>query len=138
MFKFVVLTVLLALSGADAFWRCCANQPGAVCPTNIVSPACSGARCVVTRGEQLVADATFTPVRAHNRLDVEVTATALGITVPLPVPPPSDNACNDMYRGGVFVGCPTVPNVEHVWRINYQVPTTIPAFNTAVVRCEYL
>ncbi|XP_070508416.1 uncharacterized protein [Chironomus tepperi] len=134
MFKFVALTVLLAISGANAFFACCSDQPNAVCPRTVTSPSCSGTRCTVSRGEILQADAFFTPVRAHARLDVETTAYVLGVGVNLPVPEPDNNACNSMFRNGVNVGCPTVPNVEHLWRLNYQIPTTIPAFNNARVR----
>jgi ML domain len=137
MFKFVALTVLLALSGANAFFSRCADHPNAVFPRDIQSPSCTADRCTVARGETLRADAFFTPVRAHNRLDVVVTAYVLGVGVNLPVPPPSDNACNSMFRGGVLVGCPTVPGVEHMWRIDYVIPSTIPAFPNARVRCKY-
>lgn len=137
MFKIIVFSVLFVFTGAQAsFHACCTDLPNAVCPSRVTSPSCSGTRCTVTRGQQLEAEAHFTPVRAHSRLDVVVTAYALGVGVNLPVPEPDDNACNNMYRGGVNVGCPTVPNVEHMWKLNYQIPTTIPAFANARVRCE--
>lgn len=134
MFKLVALTVLLAIAGTDAFWNCCANQPNAVCPRSVVSPACSGDICTVTRGEQLTANAFFTPVRAHSELRVTVTTTIAGITVTLPTD--LDDACTSMFRGGVSVGCPTVPNTEHEWRIIDNISESTPALTSAVIRCE--
>ncbi|KAG5673378.1 hypothetical protein PVAND_003434 [Polypedilum vanderplanki] len=136
MFKFVIFGILLVLSSANAFWTRCADHPNAVAPDHITSPACTPERCTATRGEVLTADVLLTPIRAHNRLDVRVTAFVLGVGVPLPLEPPYDNACNHMYRNNVFVGCPTVPNVQHLWRINMLLSPNYPALNNARVRFE--
>lgn len=135
MFKFLLLAVL-AVASADAFWTACAGVGNA--PTSIVSPSCSGNLCTVQRGETLVADATHTFTAAHSRLDVRVTAFILGIPVNLPQSPPDDDACNSMYRGGTLVGCPTVPNTVHVWRINFFIPTSYPTFSNTRVRCKFI
>ncbi|XP_070508064.1 uncharacterized protein [Chironomus tepperi] len=136
MFKFIVLAVL-AVASVDAFWSPCSDHAGNA-PSSIVSASCSGNLCTVQRGETLIADATHTFTAAHSRLDVRVTAFILGIPVNLPQSPPDDDACNSMYRGGSLVGCPTVPNAVHVWRINFFIPTTYPTFSNTRVRFELL
>lgn len=80
MFKFLVFTLFVV--GTNAFWRSC-NIPGVITPDRVESPFCSGDRCIVTRGDTLVADAWVTPIRAHQRLDV--TATAFAGPIGLPV-----------------------------------------------------
>lgn len=72
MLKFVVLVLLVASANAS-FWRSC-NIAGVITPDRIESPFCGGDRCVVNRGDTLLADAWITPVRAHARLDLTVTA----------------------------------------------------------------
>ncbi|KAG5669276.1 hypothetical protein PVAND_017166 [Polypedilum vanderplanki] len=137
MLKVIFLTVLLAACSVNAqqsFWSICTDLPNALAPRQIISPACPpGAdRCTATRGEALEADVYFTPVRAHNYMHVTVTAFILGIGIDLA--PDDDNACNDLFRNGVQVSCPTVPNVEHVWSIRIFVSRLYPAFNNARVR----
>lgn len=133
MYKFLLLTIL-TITSANAFWFPCADRPGAVSPNRVESPFCSGDLCMITRGESLLADVFTYFHGAHQRLDVRVTAFILGVGVNLPLTPPFDDACNFMFRGGVFVGCPTIPgNVEHLWRIEFPIPATFPAFtNTRI------
>lgn len=136
MYKILLLTVL-TFASANAFWSACTDRPGAVAPNNVVSPSCSGDLCTIQRGESLLADVFTFFNAAHQRLDVRVTAYILGIGVNLPLDPPFDDACNFIYRGGVLVGCPTVPgNVEHVWRIDFPVPTAFPTFSNTRIRCK--
>lgn len=65
----------LAVSVNGNFWRSC-NLANVVTPDHIVSPVCApgAARCQVSRGQAVDADAFFTPVHAHNRLDATATA----------------------------------------------------------------
>ena len=83
MLKFIALAVIVALSGAEAFWSACPGFNG-VTPRQITSASCSGNLCTVTRGEPLVADAFLTFNQAHQALNVRVTAYILGIGVNLP------------------------------------------------------
>jgi hypothetical protein len=135
MFKFIALTVLFALSGTDAFFKCCSNQPNAVCPTAVTSPSCSGLRCTLSLGQQLTADVTFTPVKVHQRLDVSASTTALGVTVP--ITPPQVDACTTLFLDGKFAGCPTTPNVPYVWKIVYLVPNEVTAVLSANIQCKF-
>lgn len=136
MYK-VIVVALLAVSSASAFHSACTNLPNAIRPSDIQSSACSGSQCIVTRGETLIADATIAFTKTHSRLDVRVTAYILGIPVNLPQSPPDDNACNSMFVGGTNVGCPTRPGQSHVWRINFSVPASYPAFSNTRVRCKF-
>ena len=81
MFKLLLVVLLVATANAS-FWRSC-NIAGVVTPDRIESPFCSGDRCVVTRGDTLLADGWFTPVRAHSRLDLTVTAFVGPIGLPV-------------------------------------------------------
>jgi hypothetical protein len=71
MFKFIAFALLV--TGTQAFWTGC-NLPGVLTPDSIVSPACSGDRCTVVRGETLFADVFFTPTAAHTELIATATA----------------------------------------------------------------
>ena len=137
MYKIIVLAVL-AFASADAFWSACTDQPNALAPTRVESASCSGSLCTVIRGEPLIADVFATYTTVHNRLDVRVTAFVLGVPINLPQEPPYDDACNFMYRGGVLVGCPTVPGQEHVWRINLLISENYPPFQNSRVRCKFI
>jgi hypothetical protein len=138
MFKLVALTVLLALSGANAFWTACPGVPaGVIAPRQITSPSCSGATCTVTRGQTLVANAYATFTQAHSTLNVRIQVFILGIGVNVPQDPPHDNACNSLFENGVQTGCPTRPGVEKVWVINMPVSQATPAVQNARVRCKY-
>jgi hypothetical protein len=88
MLKFILLSVFVA--SASAFWTGC-NLPGVVTPDLITSPFCGATSCTIARGQTLTAQAFFTPVRAHQRLDVTVTAFVLGIGVNLPIDEPHNN-----------------------------------------------
>lgn len=80
----------------------------------------------------------FTPVRAHNTLEVFVRALHDGAWMDLPVEPPHHDACNDLHRGGAQVSCPTVPNSEHLWNLDFDVPALpIPLVNK-IVECTLL
>ncbi|KAG5673376.1 hypothetical protein PVAND_003432 [Polypedilum vanderplanki] len=140
MFKLIALTVLLALSGANAFWSACSDLPNALAPRTVESASCSPTLCTVTRGETLIADAYMTFNQAHSRLDVSVTAYIFGIGVNLPQDPPHDNACNSLLNAatGAHHGCPTTPGTEKIWRINMLVPTTYPSFSNTRVRFQLL
>lgn len=81
MFKLFVFVLLVATAKAS-FWRSC-NIAGVVTPDRIESPFCAGDRCVVTRGDTLLADGWFTPVRSHSRLDLTVTAFVGPIGLPV-------------------------------------------------------
>jgi hypothetical protein len=99
MLKVVLITVLLLAYSVEAnFWSACtATSPNAVAPTSIVSSACTpgSTRCIATRGQPLTAEATFTPIRAHDDLDVVVTAFIFGIGVNLPPEEDSELKMND-------------------------------------------
>ena len=136
MYKIIVLAVLV-FSSADAFWSACPDHPNALIPSRIESPYCSGSLCTLVRGELFTADVFATHTNVHNRLDVRVTAFVLGVPVNLPQDPPYDDACNFIYRGGVLVGCPTVPGEEHLWRINLIISEAYPPFQNSRVRCKY-
>ncbi|KAG5673377.1 hypothetical protein PVAND_003433 [Polypedilum vanderplanki] len=138
MFKLIALTVLLALSGANAFWTRCADLPNAVAPREITSPSCSGTSCTVTRGQTLTANAFATFTQVHHRLDVRVRVFVLGVGIEIPMDPPNDNACNSLLLNGVQHGCPTTPGVEKVWVINMPVSQLTPAVSNARVRFELL
>ncbi|XP_070508063.1 uncharacterized protein [Chironomus tepperi] len=135
MFKFVILSVLLAITGTQAFWAAC---PGILAPTNIVSDVCSGTSCTVRRGQTFTAQATITFTQAHARLDTRITVFLLGVGINVPQDPPHDNVCNNLYRNGVLVGCPTVPGAAHVWNIEMLVTNLTPTANNARVRFEGL
>lgn len=84
MMKILAIAFLIgAINAQQSFWRVCTDQPGATSPNRIVSEACDEAvgRCRITRGEVLNADVYITPVKAHARLDVRVTAYIFGIGV---------------------------------------------------------
>lgn len=136
MYKIIVLAVL-AFSSADAFWSACPDHPNALIPSRIVSAQCSATLCTLVRGEPFLADVYATHTAVHHRLDVRVTAFVLGVPVNLPLDPPDDDACNFTYRNGVFVGCPTVPGEEHLWKIDFTIPTNYPGFSNSRVRCKY-
>ncbi|XP_070508082.1 uncharacterized protein [Chironomus tepperi] len=135
MYKILAL-FLLAVSSASAFWSACLDRPGVLAPTSITSPACSGNLCTVVRGETLNSDVYFVFPAAYSRLDVRISVILYGVEVYIPLEDPYDNACNFMYRGGAFVGCPTVAGQEHLWRIGMQIPLDYPAFANEVVRYE--
>ncbi|XP_070508065.1 uncharacterized protein [Chironomus tepperi] len=135
MFKLVALTVLLAISGTQAFWSAC---PGVLAPTSITSDVCSGSSCSVTLGQDFTAEATVVFTQAHARLDTRITVFVLGVGINIPQDAPHDNICNSLYRDGVLAGCPTVPGAAHVWRINLTVTTNTPTVNNARVRFEGL
>lgn len=80
MWKF--LAIALLITGSNAFWTGC-NIPGVISPDRVESPFCSATSCTVQRGQTLLADAWITPVRAHARLDVTVTAFVAGIGIPV-------------------------------------------------------
>lgn len=58
----------------------------------------------------------------------------------MPVPPGDENVCKFLYdpTTQAFIGCPTIPNRQVIWKIIFAVPATLPAFNNARVRCEAL
>lgn len=136
MYKLLILT-LISLASVNAFWSPCTDRPGAIAPNRVESAACSGNLCTITRGETLIADVFGVFTAAHHRLDVRVTAYIFGIGVNLPQAPPDDDACNSLFRDGQLVGCPTIPGVEYMWRIDFLIPTTYPAFANTRVRCNY-
>lgn len=77
--KFIIFVILLSTSSyADTFWSSCPNSnvPG---PDNIVSPQCSGDRCLAVRGESVNAKIYATPRAVHNELITRVTAFIFGI-----------------------------------------------------------
>lgn len=83
MLKLITFLLLVATARAQ-FWRACTGPlANAVTPDDVQSPACSGTSCTIGRGEILRANAFFTPIRAHARLDVAVTAFVLGVGVPV-------------------------------------------------------
>ncbi|CAG9809078.1 unnamed protein product [Chironomus riparius] len=135
MYKILAL-FLLAVSSASAFWSACSDHPGVLAPTSITSPACTGSLCTVVRGEVLNSDVYFVFPTAHSRLDVRISVILYGVEVNIPLEAPYDDACNFMYRGGAFVGCPTVSGQEHLWKIGMEIPHEYPAFNNEVVRYE--
>jgi len=135
MYKILAL-FLLAVSSASAFWSECYNHPDALAPTNVTSPACSGSLCTVVRGEVLTSDIYFVFTSAQNSLDVRVSVYIHGVLVNIPIEPPHNNACNFMYRGGSFVGCPTVAGQEHVWKTEMEIPLDYPEFYNEYVRCK--
>ena len=135
MFKIVAITLLVALSGANAsFWSACSGVgSNVVAPTSITSPSCVGDRCTVTRGQTLIANAVIPWTAAHQRLDVTILVFILGIGIPVQIDPQHANACNSLVPG-----CPTVPGQSHTWTINMPVTPETPAANNVRVRCELL
>jgi hypothetical protein len=134
MYKFVafaVLAVILAPTVSATFWRNCLGVLG---PDHIETPLCDAERCFAVRGQPFVANVTLSSPDVHQELLVENIAFIFGIPVQLPVEPPHDNGCNQLYVNGVFHGCPTLPNVPHVWMINQDIPAFLPAFQNTVVR----
>jgi hypothetical protein len=133
MYKLAVLAVLLALSGANAFWTACG---GTATTHAVTSPACTATRCTATRGQPLQSNTTISFAGAHAALTVEVTAFVLGIGVPLPIDPPDNNACNSLFQGAVRSSCPTVAGVHYHWILDLTVPANLPAFTNSRVQCE--
>lgn len=70
MLKLLAFAVLII--GANAFWSDC-GIPGVVGPDNVVSTHCPGNRCQIVRGQSFYANAYFTPVKVHQRLDTRGT-----------------------------------------------------------------
>lgn len=136
MYKILAL-FLFAVSSASAFWSACPDHPTVVAPTSITSPSCSGSLCTVVRGEVLNSDVYFLFPSAHSSLNVRISVILYGVEVNIPLEPPYDNACNFIYRGGVFVGCPTVAGQEHLWKIGMSIPHEYPAFTNEIVRCKF-
>ena len=58
----------------------------------------------------------------------------------MPVPPGDEDVCQFLYdpTTQAFIGCPTIPHRQVIWKIIFAVPATLPAFNNARVRCESL
>ncbi|CAG9809069.1 unnamed protein product [Chironomus riparius] len=135
MFKLVALTVLLALSGTQAFWTAC---PGVLAPTSVTSDVCSGSSCNVRLGQDFSGVATVSFTRAHAILTTRITIYIGGVGVDIPQDAPHDNICNSLFRDGVLTGCPTTPNVATEWRINLTVTSNTPTVNNARVRFEGL
>jgi hypothetical protein len=133
MFKLVALTVLLAISGTQAFWSAC---PGILGPTSVTSDVCSGSSCNVRLGQDFSGVAVFSFARSHATLTTRITIYIGGVGVDIPQDPPHDNVCNSIFRDGVFSGCPTVPNVQSEWHINLTVTSNTPTVNNARVRCK--
>ena len=82
MLKLVAFAFFVA--STNAFWTGC-NIPGVIGPDRVESPFCSATSCSLTRGQTLLADVWFTPVRAHTHLMVAVTAFIAGIGVPVKI-----------------------------------------------------
>ena len=133
MFKFVALTVLLAISGTQAFWSAC---PGILAPTAVTSDVCSGSSCNVRLGQDFAGVATVSFTRAHSALTTRITIFIGGVGTDIPQDAPGNNICNSLFRDGVLTGCPTTPNVATDWRINLTVTSNTPTVSNARVRCK--
>ena len=135
MFKFAfVLLLAISATQAQSYWSGC---PGILGPTTLTSPACSGSACTVVQGSTSVFQSTITFTRAHAHLMTRLTVFLGGIGVVIPQTPPHDNGCNALFRDGVQVGCPTVPNVPTRYDLTLTITTQTPVTTGANVRCKY-
>lgn len=103
---------------------------------SVSSPFCGADSCSVQRGQTLTGDVWFTPTRAHASLQVFPRAFSGGSWIDLPIDPPHDNACNNLHRGDAQVSCPTVPNSEHRWNLNFLVSPDFPQLLGTTVECK--
>lgn len=84
MFKFIVIAIVLFVTGTNAAWSSC-NLPGVISPDQIVSTHCPSDRCVATIGAHFYANFFFTPIRVHHELLTRATGyfTQIGPGVPV-------------------------------------------------------
>lgn len=129
MNKLSIVLVVLAVSGAFAFWTPCGDLPA---PNDIVSAQCNDVYCEVYRGSQLRADVHMTARHVHQVLDVKFSTNFLGIDINLTIPEGRENACWHL-RGG---GCPTVIGNDYVWEIDSPISTLYPAMSNVLIRGE--
>lgn len=127
MNKLSIVLVVLAVSGAFAFWTPCGDLPS---PNEIVSAQCNADYCEVYRGSQLRADVYMTARHVHLRLDVKFSTTLLGIPIDLPIPEGREDACMHL-RGG---GCPTIIGNDYVWEIDSPISAIYPAMDNVIIR----
>ncbi|KAL7017759.1 hypothetical protein ACKWTF_010514 [Chironomus riparius] len=136
MFKFAfVLLLAISASQAQSYWSGC---PGILGPTTLTSPVCSGSACTVVQGTTSVFQSTISFTRAHSHLMTRLTVFLGGVGVVIPQTPPHDNGCNALFRDGVQVGCPTIPNVPTRYDLTLTITTGTPVTNNANVRFELL
>lgn len=120
----LALIVCLAINGSQAqFWRACPSGPGA---SAVTSSNCDGTSCTVTRGQSLIATATFTPSATHSTLTSRYVAVIANVEQELQS---GDNACLD-----VTGGCPVSGGAPHTWNINVEVESFLPQLNNVPVR----
>lgn len=94
---------------------------------------CDENSCLVERNSFVTAEVTFTPTKNYTNIEAFLNANVGGIWIDSPIPPPYNEVCNYLTPG-----CPTTPNVEHVWTI--EIPTTNPnetAPASALFECEF-
>jgi hypothetical protein len=82
---------------------------------------------------------TFTPTTVENDLPVRLFMQAAGFPeTEIEITTNHRNACvAHLLRDDVRVGCPTVPNVEHLWIFHNNLPADMPLFQNVNFRCKY-
>lgn len=119
----IAIIALASITGSNAqqFWRACGTSPA---PTSVTSPNC-GTSCVVTRDQNLIATAVFTPTEAHATLTSRFVAVIAGIEAPLE----TADACPQ-----VTGGCPRAAGVQTTWNINVPIDNSVPQLTNVPVR----
>lgn len=136
MYKLAIVSIILALSGANAFWSQCG---GSAYFYSIVSPDCDDYSCTKARGDLFTTSAMFSTPESHNSLKVRATAFVYGTNVRIDVNPPYDNVCNNLYDYyNEPSGCPTLPNEIYKWTLMLEFPETFPSLSQTQVQCKLL
>ncbi|XP_070502467.1 uncharacterized protein [Chironomus tepperi] len=131
--KLLLIVLFCLVQNAFSFWTSCAvGRP----PIRVTSPDCDATRCVLTRGDPLTMNIEMDFLEAHPQLITRVTMLVLGIWINIPNIPEYENICQFLYSDGVLVGCPTAPGRVYEWRMNLNIPTTVPSVNNGRIRLE--
>ncbi|KAL7028590.1 hypothetical protein ACKWTF_005905 [Chironomus riparius] len=133
--KLFLIVLVCLVQSAFSFWTSCAVGRA---PISVTSPQCeSGSqRCVLTRGDPLQMDITMDFLESHPALITRVTMLVLGIWINIPNIPEYENVCQFLYSDGVLTGCPTVPGTIYTWKMNVNIPTSVPAVQNGRIRLE--
>lgn len=100
------------------------------------SDACDNEKCSVTRGEPLQGLVSFTPESAHSSLIVTSHAYVSGFWTELAFEYPFNDVCQSLFRGGSQASCPTTPNAEYEWVLDFGISTEFPQLTNVPIQCE--
>ena len=78
----------------------------------------------------------FTPESAYTALNVTTDAYIYGIWTELEYEYPLNDVCQALFRGDQQVNCPTVPQQEHRWNLDFLINPIIPQLSNVPIQCE--